>query len=498
MRLHNPLCGVVATLVTMHAASAHWARPEPMPVARLVENLSAYTREHPEDATGYYALGRVHSAAFATGLSELNAFPREGGDIVPQAIPKDQSDPSPGPDLEPWEPMAIEKLTQTERTEHLRQAISNFEKALQIGFPAEQRFYSAGAAHLSLAYVLEHGMEYACEVPTVPGIKAPDVVDQDERAAIVALLDRVAYGHEASAAEESLSKEDEAVVLTIVRTRCDSDDPRIRTDANRRLAAHWAFIAAEHYLASFRASVERDLEDDSAMIRQHPYEERISYEAGTAYIRMLDSPGVERRDEVVGEVRTGLRKLRDKKYNFYITPLVFSTEPGDRLADLIDPESDVAFDLDGAGVTRRWGWLRPRAGLLCWDPEGTGRITSGRQLFGNASWWLLFPDGYRALDALDDNRDGWLRGAELDGISAWFDRDSDGVSDPGEVVALRALGVTGVATHWDSETGMGEGVDALWCEHGIEFDDGRSLPTWDWFGTTQIDSGTEPTGSPEQ
>ena len=50
------------------------------------------------------------------------------------------------------------------------------------------------------------------------------------------------------------------------------------------------------------------------------------------------------------------------------------------------------------------------------------------------------------LDALDDDRDGELRGAELAGISVWFDRDTDGVSDRGEVEPVEELGIVALAT----------------------------------------------------
>ena len=48
-------------------------------------------------------------------------------------------------------------------------------------------------------------------------------------------------------------------------------------------------------------------------------------------------------------------------------------------------------------------------------------------MFGSVTWWLFFSDGYRALDTLDDNRDGRLTGSELSGIAVWFDRNTEEV-----------------------------------------------------------------------
>jgi len=65
----------------------------------------------------------------------------------------------------------------------------------------------------------------------------------------------------------------------------------------------------------------------------------------------------------------------------------------------------VTFESGGDGVARSWPWVRADTALLVWDPRGAGRIDSGRQLFGSATWWLLWPSGYRALEALDDDGD---------------------------------------------------------------------------------------------
>ena len=100
---------------------------------------------------------------------------------------------------------------------------------------------------------------------------------------------------------------------------------------------------------------------------------------------------------------------------------------------------------------------------------------SGRQLFGSASAWLFFEDGYRVLDALDDDRSGELRGAELAGIAVWFDRDIDGVSDRGEVVPVEALGIVALATEATERIGRSLGNPC-----GLELADGRILPTYDW------------------
>lgn len=177
-----------------------------------------------------------------------------------------------------------------------------------------------------------------------------------------------------------------------------------------------------------------------------------------------------------------LRALLDLHLNLLkekplaITPIIIGNTVDSDIDALLDPERVVSFDLDGSGLTRRWTWLRPDTAVLVWDPMATGDIRSGRQLFGNVTWWMFWTDGYHTLTTLDDDHDGWLRGEELAGIRIWRDADSDGVSDDGEVVDLDALGIVGLCTEPDETTARGEWMHP----QGVEFTDGSHVPSFDW------------------
>jgi hypothetical protein len=144
----------------------------------------------------------------------------------------------------------------------------------------------------------------------------------------------------------------------------------------------------------------------------------------------------------------------------------------------VDPTAEVRFDLDGTGRLQHYSWLQPETALLVWDPERTGRITSGRQLFGNVTWWMFWQNGYQALAALDDNHDGWISGPELSGLSLWFDRNQNGFSDPGEVIPIEEAGVEALAVEADAKDGM-----VLTSTRGVRMKDGTVLPSWDWIAT---------------
>jgi hypothetical protein len=156
------------------------------------------------------------------------------------------------------------------------------------------------------------------------------------------------------------------------------------------------------------------------------------------------------------------------------SPIIFSLGSSRNLSELVT-DTPVRFDLDASGPDS-WSWIRPTTALLVWDPAHEGNVTSGRQLFGSVSFGLPWTDGYAALATLDTDHDGQLVGAELDGLGAWFDRNSNGLSDPGEVVPVTSLGIVSIAVHPLTLDG-----DVLTTPYGIKLHDGHELPTWDWL-----------------
>jgi hypothetical protein len=183
-----------------------------------------------------------------------------------------------------------------------------------------------------------------------------------------------------------------------------------------------------------------DLKTGRNPIRSHPRgslgdfsysEEIIGY-----LLRLLDP--VEDAEEIA-------QLNKDKKtlssMGRWVTPILIQLQANAEFDELVDQKSSVAFDLDGSGLKRKWAWLTPKAGWLVFDPERTGCVESGLQMFGNVTFWIFWPNGYEALSALDDNGDGVLSGEELRGLAIWNDRNCDGVSDPGEVIPVEELGI---------------------------------------------------------
>ena len=249
-----------------------------------------------------------------------------------------------------------------------------------------------------------------------------------------------------------------------------------------------------HYEKAFEQAWKKDRDMKQRGVRG--LADFVSYEAAQSYLRSAKADAGKLTDEEkenVGWMGDAVKKLEALPMGA-ITPLVFSMNPAPSINALLAPQVAVQFDLRGFGAKERWPWLRSDAGVLVWDPNAEGHITSARQMFGSYSWQLFWRDGFDALSALDDNGDGWLRDGELAGISVWFDRNQDAISDPGEVSPLASLSITGLACAAPEH----DGPHPL-NRCGIELRDGRTLPLWDWIVTPLPSSpgGDSIAGSPK-
>jgi len=197
----------------------------------------------------------------------------------------------------------------------------------------------------------------------------------------------------------------------------------------------------------------------------------VTTEAVTFLVPLLD-PVADR-----AEIRTlSARKTAMDQLPRWMTPIVIALHERTPGSALVDADARVAFDVDGGRTGQTWEWITPEAAWLVWDPRRSGRVSSGLQLFGSVTFWIFWSDGYRALAALDDDGDGWLRDAELGGLALWHDRNRNAVSDAGEVQSLRLHGV--VAINCAGTRGDGTRVAAFALD-GVRLADGTRRTTYD-------------------
>ena len=123
-------------------------------------------------------------------------------------------------------------------------------------------------------------------------------------------------------------------------------------------------------------------------------------------------------------------------------PIAIDLDGNGKIDLTTTPETCVTFDVAGHGRPQRIQWLaRGHDGWLCEDKDGDGKITSGDEMFGTAGGYA---DGFEKLAHRDVNHDGVISGGELDGLSVWIDKNGNGVTDPGELIAVRDAGVESI------------------------------------------------------
>ena len=106
----------------------------------------------------------------------------------------------------------------------------------------------------------------------------------------------------------------------------------------------------------------------------------------------------------------------------------------------------VYFDMDGNGLIEQVKWAAPGDGLLVMDRDSDGKITTGRELFGD---YTVMSDGrtaktgFEALADLDSNRDGIIdaNDAMYHKLRVWMDADGDGKFGENELFTLEEIGI---------------------------------------------------------
>jgi len=226
--------------------------------------------------------------------------------------------------------------------------------------------------------------------------------------------------------------------------------------------------AVEEYRKVIKASWEKEKD-----LKFGPmYQRFITAEAAGCLIPLLD------RDKDKEEIRTLRNRIdRLEKLPRPISPIVIPLRDGPTAREIEDHAANVRFDADGTGLQKRWTWITRDAGWLINDPHHTGKVTSALQFFGNVTFWMFWENGYQALSALDDDRDGMLAGEELEGLAIWQDLNHNGISDCGEVKPLAECGIVAISPGYVTDSTHPDRI--AYSPRGVFFRDGSTRPTYD-------------------
>ncbi len=436
-----PTALIVSTLHAFVVSPPEWQLPLPQltPIERLLSNARRLVAAEPASAEAHYAVARLNYLVFSTGWT----MAADDTEVSVQ-----------------WNGAKSEWHVLRHRAEELA-----YEDIGAIGahIPESKRFAYLKARDRREAQLKKSGWSPATSLPSAKMVQ---------------------HAAEALASLEAATRFAPANVHYLLCRACLTEQfvewREVVKPAKLapKLAALELKAARELYLAAFNLGFQKSGDQQGRVTGADAF---ATAEAGENFLRLSKDPrtGANVGSSAVVEVEQGLKQVKswpESQVVQLITPIVLELLPVGGVGELLDPTARVSFPLRGYGPTDVWPWVRPTTGLLVWDPNRGGEITSGRQLFGGFTFQVAWRNGYDALAALDDDGDGVLRGAELAGIRVWFDRDGDGRSTPHEVVDLAALGIVGIAVRATGTDGIHPTNPA-----GVIFADGRALPTWDWM-----------------
>ncbi|MBI4404506.1 MAG: hypothetical protein HY537_10110 [Deltaproteobacteria bacterium] len=147
------------------------------------------------------------------------------------------------------------------------------------------------------------------------------------------------------------------------------------------------------------------------------------------------------------------------------------------------------FDLDADGEPERLGWIRGHdSAFLSLDRNHNGTIDDGSELFGNYTHLRngsLAPNGFSALMDLDSNQDGFMdtKDEVWSQLKLWFDKNSDGKTDAGELLPLQYAGVVSIDLHYENIWEQSNGNQTRQRSLFKMKDGGTHLIVDIWFGS---------------
>lgn len=426
--------------------------PRPVPLPQLLDYARRHLAANPNDSGAFYRLARIRYLAFTYGLESIQVFGRvDEFKTIPATWAEDD---------EGWR----ETTERARLAEAKKVALSELGTEQEASMSREQREAFKIASERHFKSLTLRGW--------IPRQIEPRIRIAHAEAALRAFNEAIRLN-----GKEPLFHMGRVSLLKQFRDWSEAAKPG-------ELPATLAGITDRDLMSGFwdAYSTARERLNNAAKTHVEFSCAEVCFEASVGYAQLAqlhyNELSQDERARFV-QLEDGLKlaeSISDKNKHRVITPIIFSLNPMKQLDELLDVERVVHFDLRGHGPKQSWTWVKPDTGFLVWDPERSGVIDSGQQMFGSYTWQIFWRDGYEAMSVLDADRNGILEDAELDSLSVWFDRDGNGVSDPGEVVTVKSLGIAGLRTQ-----PTGKGANHVSNPNGLILQSGRELPTWDWL-----------------
>jgi hypothetical protein len=323
-----------------------------VPFDRVVTNTETYVKDHPKDAQGHYTLARMHYFVF------VDRLPYVPMDYYVGAVPPRVA--------QEWQIGREELLLDLCRTQAKQMVLEAWGCATEEDVPADRREEFQRAVNNKMQELRSQGWEPERLDARQVLAHAGAAVDNFERALDLDPNNGLFYLGLASLYEQYSSYADDANI----------------TERPPQLAHVTVPETRVMYYLAYRLSIEQERQLDCEPL--FGLSTLVSYEAGTAYLRLAEREPSIIDANSVAQVSADVGRLEGLPMG-PITPIIFSTQEHGSVLDLLASETRVRFDLDGTGRKAQWPWLQPTTGLLVWDPFDKREVTSGRQLFGTAT-----------------------------------------------------------------------------------------------------------------
>ncbi|MHA6318296.1 Ig-like domain-containing protein [Altererythrobacter sp. CAU 1778] len=177
-------------------------------------------------------------------------------------------------------------------------------------------------------------------------------------------------------------------------------------------------------------------------------------------------------------------------------PVLFDFD-GDGEALVSLSQSITSFDQDGDGERERTAWFGAGDAVLAIDRNENGIVDDISEIS-----FLQDMEGAQTdlegLAAYDINKDGLIDANDIDfaALKLWFDRDSDGVTDAGELVSLSEAGVSAISLESTRDETTGEQADGsiIYGKATFVFDNGSEGTIFDTGLAYLANNSTHTTG----